>query len=297
MRPMHVAILASPDRGDEVKVVMRTLRQHAIDSKGVSVSAAWTSYDGGALDQVLAGSTHVLLLPDAAAIPDWAMYALGYAAGRSLPVGVVTARELPPGLARADRLDLEEVENYALAGRSAWEREHRIELARRRLGGRETDADAFYRAAANAERRIVDDFLAVGRAADSRSTDGVPVLVGAVRGKSVEIVQHLLGHGADANASCGSDGSTALCEAASLGADTIAGVLLVHGADPNQVTSNGQTALMLAASQGHADVVSRLLSAGADASRRDSLGMTACDYARLFGRNEIVEALEEVSRS
>lgn len=297
MRLMHVGILASPQRGAEVKSVMRILRRHTIAMKAVSISSAWTTCDDDPLDEVLGRSTHVLLLPDGESMPDWATYALGYAVGRSLPVALLGTPEFPPGLRKADHVATEEVENYVLSERSSWERQHRIDVARRRLGGREADAGAFYRAALAADRQGVDDFLAVGRPPDVRTADGVPVLVGAVRGRSVEIVQHLLGNGADPNAACGSDGSSALCEAASLGHDTILGVLLVHGADPNQVTANGQTALMLAASQGHGDVVARLLSAGADASVRDSLGMAAADYARLFGRSEIVESLERVNRS
>lgn len=294
---MHVGILSSPTRGAEVKAVLRTLRQQSIDTKAVSVSSAWAAYDGNSLDEVLARSTHLLFFPDGPQMPDWAVYALGYAVGRSLPSAVVGTPEFPPGLAKADRIDIRNVESYVLAERSSWERRHRIELALRRLGGQQEDADAFYRAALTADRQSVDDFLAVGRSPDVRSVEGVPVLVGAVRGRSVEIVQHLLCHGADPNTTCGSDGSSALCEAASLGTETIIGVLLVHGADPNQVTANRQTALMLAASQGHAEIVARLLSAGADASRRDSLGMTAMEYARLFGRQEIVELLEGVNRS
>lgn len=297
MRLMQVRILASPARGAEVRELMRTLRRHRIDTRGVSVSSAWIAHEGDALDQALERATHLLLLPDEAALPDWAIYALGFAVGRTLPAAVVGTTELPPGLGKAARVEPHEVENYMLALRSAWEHEHRIELARRRLGGRETDPDAFSRAALEADRQRVDDFLAVGRGAGTRSSEGVPVLVAAVRGGSVEIVQHLLTNGADPNAACGSDGSSALCEASSIGRETIVGVLLVHGADANQVTANGQTALMLAASQGHADIVARLLSAGADAARCDSLGMTAADYARLFGRQEIVELLEEVIRS
>jgi uncharacterized protein len=297
MRLMHVGILASPDRGAEVKAVMRTLRQHAIDTRGVSVSSTWTAYSSERLDEVLGRSTHLLLFPDGTDTPDWVMYALGYAVGRSLPSAVVGAHEIPPALEKAERVDIEDLENYVLAERSGWERRHRTELALRRLGGREADPDAFYRAALAADRQTVDDFLAAGRPADIRSSEGVPLLVGAVRGRCIEIVQHLLGHGADPNATCGSDGATPLCEAASLGTETILGVLLVHGADPNRVTANGQTALMLAASQGHADIVARLLSAGADTSHRDSLGMTAVEYARLFGWQEVVELLEGVNRS
>lgn len=294
---MHVGMFASPSRGEEVKGLMRTLRKHAIHAKGLTVAAAWASSDGEPLKETLLASTHILILPDSDSIPDWAVYILGYAGGRQIPAALVGSADLPPALATAEVIDIEEAENYLLAARSAWERTHRIELARARLRGRERDPDAFYRAAVEADRQAVDDFLVVGQPADTRSSEGVPVLVGAVRGRSVEIVQHLLGHGADPNSSSGKDGSSALCEAASRGLDTILGVLLSHDADPNQRTASGQTALMLAASQGHGEIVERLLSTGADPAVRDTLGMSAADYARLFGKQEIIDSLERVASS
>jgi ankyrin repeat protein len=190
-----------------------------------------------------------------------------------------------------------DIESHFLAERSHWSDAQRTHQARARLGGRERDPDAFYRAAADADLQAVDDFLTVGFTANTESAEGVPVLVAAVRGRSVEVVQRLLAAGADPDGSCGGNGVSPLCEAASLGLSTIVGVLLSRGADPNQTTGNGQAALMLAASRGRREVVELLLSAGANPSPVDNLNMTALDYARLFGRQEILATLERLRRS
>lgn len=298
-RPCHnrfmlVAIFADPDRAEDVRFIMRTLRSHSIHSKGVTLTSGWTGTGREQIRHVLDGSTHLLLLSSDDAPPDWLHYLAGYAHGRDIPVAAL-CRGLPPVFDDVEIIALDDAENYVLAQRSSWERSNRITRARARLRGREHDPGAFYRSAADGDLKAVDDFLAVGLAPDQRSAEGVPVLVGAVRSRSVAVVQRLLNEGADVNATSGADGASPLGEAASLGLETIVGVLLSHGADPNQATANGQTPLMLASSQGHLEVVERLLSAGALVDPADTLGMTATEYARLFGRSEILAALENRS--
>lgn len=293
-RFMLVALFADPHRTEDVRTIMRTLRTHSIHSKGVTLTAGWTGADRERIDHVLEGATHLLLLPAEGPHPDWFHYLAGYAHGREIPVAALCSG-VPMVFSDLTTVTLENAENYVLAERSSWERSNRVTRARARLRGREHDPSAFYRCAAEGDLKTVEDFLAVGISPDQRSAEGVPVLVGAVRGRSVSVVQRLLNEGADVNATSGADGASPLGEASSLGLETVVGVLLAHGADPNQLTANGQTPLMLAASQGHLDVVERLLSAGATADIADSLGMTAAEYARLFGRTEILAALENQS--
>ena len=301
MAQMQVGLFAAPEHGHEVKGLMQSLRGLSIHARGMTIADGWTRVSGDALERALAASTHLVLFPTSGStsgnLPEWAVYLLGYGAGRSLPIAVVGVDDLPEVYAHGTPVTPEQLETYLIAERGVWERTHRIELARTRLRGREHDPDAFYQSAASGDLQAVEDFLAVGTDVNVRSSSGAPGLVGGVRGRSVSIVQRLVSEGADPNAACGADGISALCEAASMGEGTIVGVLLANDADPNQTTGNGQSALMLAASQGHSEVVEQLLSAGADPSYVDSLGMTAASYARLFGKEEIVNALERFSSS
>ncbi|MFW6313493.1 MAG: ankyrin repeat domain-containing protein [Spirochaetota bacterium] len=276
---------------------MRALAGHSIRARGITVADSWVDGDGVTLRSRLRESTHIIVLPDGGKPAGWTTYLLGYADGAGIPVCAASKESLPAAFSGVVVLEPEQVESHMLAERSKWLQTSRIENARLRLQGRDTDPGAFCTAAATGDRQAVEDFLAVGLSPDTRSAEGVPILVCAVRGRSVEIVQRLLGEGADPNATCGRDGASALCEAASMGLETIVGVLLANGADPNQETGNGQTALMLASSQGHREVVDHLLSAHANALRHDSLGMSARDYARLFGREEILTTLETLTPS
>ncbi|HKJ85360.1 MAG TPA: ankyrin repeat domain-containing protein [Spirochaetia bacterium] len=276
---------------------MKALASHSISARGVTVADAWIDGGGVMLRSRLQDSTHIVLVPDGLPPAAWVTYLLGYAEGARIPVCAASSESLPSAFSGVAVVAPAQVESHMLAERSKWLAASRVVNARLRLQGRETDPGAFCAAAANGDRQAVEDFLVVGHSPDTRSLEGVPVLVCAIRGRSVEIVQRLLGEGADPTATCGNDGASALCEAASMGLGTIVGVLLANGADPNQETGNGQTALMLASSQGHREVVDHLLLAHADALRRDSLGMSARDYARLFGRAEILGTLEKLNPS
>lgn len=294
---MQVGVFSSPARADDIRAILRALASHSIKTRGITVADAWIDGGGVTLRSRLRESTHIVLLPDGQFPAVWATYLLGYAEGGNIPVCVASSESLPSAFSDVVVVAPEQVESHMLAERSKWLEASRVVNARLRLHGRGGDPGAFCEAAANGDRQAVEDFLVVGLSPETCSAEGVPVLVCAIRGRSVEIVQRLLSEGADPSATCGNDGASALCEAASMGLATIVGVLLANGADPNQETGNGQTALMLASSQGHREVVDHLLLAHADPLRHDSLGMSARDYARLFGREEILATLEKLSPS
>lgn len=276
---------------------MKALASHSINARGVTIADAWMDGGGVMLRSRLQESTHIVFVPDGLPPAAWVTYLLGYAEGAGIPVCAASTESMPSAFSGVTVVAQAQLENHMLAERSKWLEASRVVSARQRLQGSETDPNAFCAAAANGDRQAVEDFLVVGHSPDTRSAEGVPVLVYAIRGRSVQIVQRLLAEGADPAATCGSDGASALCEAASMGLSTIVGVLLANGADPNQETGNRQTALMLASSQGHREVVDHLLLAHADALPRDSLGMSASDYARLFGREEILATLEKLNPS
>lgn len=291
MEFMQVGFLCDPAVQESVKEYMRILRKYSIQSTGVTISDAWKSSKNGDLLRAVQSCTHIILLPKETAVTDWMIYLFGYASGKDVPLAVVADIALCDAFAHVATLSTDDVENYVISERSKWQYQHRIEIAKTRLRGKDRDADAAYQAALAGDLETVEDYIAVGMSMDARTTGGVPILVGAVRSGSESVVQRVLAEGADPNASCGSGGESALCEAASRGYGTIVGILLSHNADPNQLTANGQSALMLAASQGKADIVAHLISAGADPIPTDSLGMTAVDYARLFDKRDVLEAL------
>lgn len=287
---MHVGFLADPTHSETVRAIMRSIRDYAIQFTGISVADGWADSDE-TMNALLDRATHLVLLPRSAQIAPWMVYAAGFASGRRIPLAIVTEDALDGILSSATPLRADAVEMYLVSERASWEQRHRIDLARTRLRGRDRDASAAVAAAARGDEETVEDYLLVGMSPDARSERGVPLLVGAVRSRAEGIVQRLLVAGADPNAACGHDGTSALCEAASMGLDTIVGILLAHNADPNRRTASDQTALMLASSQGHASIVRHLIAAGGDADLRDSLGMSAREYARLFGKGEVEDLL------
>ena len=291
---MRVGFVCDPSRLESAKQCMRAVRNYSIQSNGVTVSDQWQHAGDDGLDSVVKGLTHIVAMPVNGQLPDWLIYLLGYCAGKSIPITVITSGQLPAAFSYAALLAEPDIENHLISERSVWQQKHRVELARTRLRGRERDPEFACVAASDGNLELIDDLITVGISMNLRDAGGVPVLVAAVRSGAESVVQRVLGEGADPNAACGEGGETALCEAASRGLDKIVGVLLSHSADPNLRTTSGQTALMLAASQGHESIVSHLLSAGADPTPVDTLGMTAIDYAKLFGKGDAVEAISAV---
>lgn len=111
-------------------------------------------------------------------------------------------------------------------------------------------------------------------AADARAGGeyGRTALHCASDGGNLEVVNALLGAGADANATCGG-----VMEAVG-GSNTITGVYRV-------------TPLHFAAGGGHVEVVSRLLAAGANKSATDNFDRTPRDWALKHGHTETAAAL------
>ena len=270
---------------------MQRLAGFGIETAGLAIGDDWRDALPSDWKRLVESATHLVLFPGSRALPEWAVFMSGSAAGREIPLAIVGDVSLPSVYGHAQVVAESRIEDHLLSERSSWERAQRVESALFRLHGREGDPDAFCAAALSGDIQRVQDFLTVGMIPDAKSSAGVPALVGAVRGRSVEVVQHLVNEGVDVNVTCGENGETALCEAASRGLETIVGVLLAAGASANQQTDSGQTALMLAASQGHTEIVTHLVAAGGDASIRDSLAMSAADYARLFGHSRTAEVL------
>jgi ankyrin repeat protein len=109
--------------------------------------------------------------------------------------------------------------------------------------------------------------LLIGAGANVKAANrlGVtPLSLACINGNAATI-EALLKAGADANAVLSEPGETPLMMAARTGNSDAVKVLLDHGADVNaKESSNGQTALMWAAAEGHSAVIKMLIERGAD---------------------------------
>jgi Ankyrin repeats (3 copies) len=108
-----------------------------------------------------------------------------------------------------------------------------------------------------------------------------------------EQLEHILGRGADINAS-NDDGVTALMRAAHKGRVRMVRALLDHGADLNATRADGFTPLVLAAFFGYTDVVKALVERGADLGTATRFGTSAEMWANARSFPETARYLEEV---
>jgi ankyrin repeat protein len=142
----------------------------------------------------------------------------------------------------------------------------------------------------------------IDKPAESRRTKLSPdflftPLQAAAWGGRRAVVEWLLDHGADANAT-NEDGWTALHVAVSHTwsdeeAAVLVKVLLSHGADAGVKDASGRTALHDAAGRGLTKVVRQLLAHGAGADARDRSGLTPLHDAAWCGRTEIAGLLRK----
>jgi hypothetical protein len=139
---------------------------------------------------------------------------------------------------------------------------------------------------------LVRQLIASG--ADVRARDvqhGGTSMVFAAIGGHVNCMQILLEHGADVNEKS-SDGITPLLYAAMGNQRDCLQWLLKNGANVNDRNDNdGQTALMYAAVGGNTGCLRILLEAGAAVNERDSLGRSALMLAAFTGHKECIQCL------
>jgi hypothetical protein len=133
--------------------------------------------------------------------------------------------------------------------------------------------------------------MALGMGADKDACDahGNSPMVLAARTGNPEVVQALVGAGANASDRCLS-GTTPLIAAASGNAGAVK-VLLAAGANPNIRDFRGRTALMMAVSMKRANIVRALIQAGAAITVKDQFGRSPLVMARRNGDTSTVAAL------
>ena len=137
---------------------------------------------------------------------------------------------------------------------------------------------------------VVQTLLAHGANVNATDSDGGTALFNAAQEGNVEVVQTLLAHGANVSATV-SDGRTALVIAAQFGSVEVVQTLLAHGANVSATDGHGWTALFVAAEKGNVEVVQTLLAHGANVNATDSDGGTALVIAAQGGNVEVVQTL------
>jgi ankyrin repeat protein len=158
----------------------------------------------------------------------------------------------------------------------------------------EYGATALYAAAANADSAMAAKLLAAGADADAHLLSGeTPLMVAAHQG-NLATLRVLLSGGANPNAREVNGGQTALMWAISERHSTVAEALVWRGADIHARSNSGFTALMFAAQQGDADSARILLLAGANPNDvTPKTRLTPLIIASAMGRTDVAVLLLE----
>ncbi len=124
--------------------------------------------------------------------------------------------------------------------------------------------------------------------ASSFSPDGFPVVALAAFLGHLEVVQYLAAHGADIDAAAtNGSGYNALTGAVTGGHAAVVQWLLERGANPNYRYSGNYSPLLTAAANGRLDIAKLLLAHGADLHDATSDGKSALDLARERNHPEV----------
>ncbi|KAG5982843.1 hypothetical protein E4U55_001250 [Claviceps digitariae] len=112
---------------------------------------------------------------------------------------------------------------------------------------------------------------------------------------NIDMIDLLLAHGADVNAT-DDDGWSALLHAARHRRRDAVEALLCHGADHSATNRFGSTALHLASIEGNVDIVNLLLTSGADYTIGDKSGWSPMHMAARANRSNVVELFLRIPR-
>ena len=173
------------------------------------------------------------------------------------------------------------------------------------------------------DSELLEAYLDAGARIEHENSDGLTLLVMAIKNSNVAMTRLLLQKGADAqhraqrkpplfhavqcqkhgpklirllleyganiNTTCGMQHMNALHWAAAAGVVDAVEYLLSRGIDIEATCAGGHTALHVAAGTGHLTVIKLLLAQGAELSQRGELGGNAMTFAASMGHLDIVK--------
>ncbi len=258
----------------------------------------WEKHDGAQLCSRFDHATHfVLIVNSDAARSRWLPFLLGIAFGRSIPVYFLLKSEHDVPQYARHIVRFERVADLAAvftSERKTFEAAETVSNARNALreSGIVVTDESYAQCVVDGDIKAVENFLRAGFSPDNKDDRDVPIISLAIQNRHTSIVELLLAHGADVNASSDARKNTPLIEAAARCEVSIMARLLAEGARLDDRNNTGQTALMVAVGEGCTEAVELLLTHGADVTIVDQLGMTAMKYAALFRHERIREALE-----
>jgi len=131
------------------------------------------------------------------------------------------------------------------------------------LNEREKLDNQFCYAAEEGNLQKVKNLLEKGADVNAEDSEGVTVLMNAVFGRQIEIIEFLIERGADIHAKSSKGECTTLMCASYEGYKEIVELLIENGADVDAKEGYGRTALMWAEESGHTEIVEILRKAGA----------------------------------
>ncbi|OYW79499.1 MAG: hypothetical protein B7Z19_05040 [Polynucleobacter sp. 32-46-5] len=183
--------------------------------------------------------------------------------------------------------------------------------------------DDFTKAAKFDDVSEIQDLLKAGVNPNAIDPKGNPMLIVAIRDKSMKVIDFLLANQAinpnlanksgetplmmasiagelpvvktlvlDKKVDVNKTGWTPLHYACSTGKLEVAQFLVANGAKVNALSPSETTPLMMAVSSGNDDLIKFLLDKGADLKMRNHEGYTAIDVAELFSKDDIRDGLK-----
>ncbi|GIX84602.1 ankyrin-1 [Caerostris extrusa] len=151
-----------------------------------------------------------------------------------------------------------------------------------------TGTKAIHTAAAHGFVEVIRNLLERGENVDATTPENFTALHLAVQANQPEVVEILLGHGANVQLKAGKNGETALHMAAGvIDGHKCAELIIKSGADVNARNEDGETPLHNAARQGQLKTVTQLLEDGAGLDSLSKNGETATHYASSIHKEQI----------